>query len=92
MIKPRVLFVDDEPNIIHSLKRFTRRKRDDWNLLFASGGEQACKIIELEEIDVLVTDMRMPGVDGADVLDFVSSKSPGTLRVILSGEADASQS
>lgn len=89
--KPTVLFVDDEPNILNGLKRFTRSKRAEWNLLFATGGEEALRAIQSAKVDMLVADMRMPGLDGADLMQRVSEVSSGTMRFILSGEADIHQ-
>ena len=91
MTKPIIVFVDDEPNILHGLKRFTRSKRDIWTMHFAPGGEEALEIIRAEPVDVLVADMRMPGLDGAELLQFVSKEAPGVIRIILSGEADTAQ-
>lgn len=91
MNKPTVLFVDDEPNILNGLKRFTRAKRSEWNLLFAEGGEKALSIFNAQQVDVLIADMRMPGLDGAELMQRVSETSPATMRIILSGEADLEQ-
>lgn len=91
MSKPSILFVDDEPNILHGLKRFTRRKRDDWDLLFAEGGQAALSITQSQPVDVVVSDMRMPGLDGAELLQRVGQMHPGTILIMLSGEADLSQ-
>ncbi len=88
MTKPLVLFVDDDPHIISGMKRQTRGKRETWNLQFALGGPEALEIIAREKVDVIVSDMRMPQVDGASVLEAVARTHPGSIRFILSGEAD----
>jgi len=87
-MKPVVLFVDDEPNILRGLQRMTRLGCDGWEIMFADGGQKALAIFENQRIDALVTDMRMPDVNGATLLQAVASRSPRTIRFLLSGEAD----
>ncbi len=81
----RILFVDDEPKILEGLQRMLRPQRNEWEMAFAPGGEAALAMLEAETFDVIVSDMRMPVVDGAALLDAVREKYPGMLRVILSG-------
>ena len=81
----RILFVDDEPKILEGLQRMLRPQRQEWEMAFAPGGEAALAMLEAEAFDVVVSDMRMPGVDGAKLLETVREKYPGMLRVILSG-------
>lgn len=78
-----VLFVDDEIDILNSLKRGLID--EDYKCLFALCGEEALEVIDREEISVIVTDMRMPGMDGLTLLRKVREKSPNTVRVVLSG-------
>lgn len=85
----RVLFVDDEPNILNGLKRLMRDMRDQWDMFFASSAEEALSMFEQSPFDVVVSDMRMPGMDGAQLLDIVRKRYPGSIRVILSGYADS---
>ncbi|MBL8700181.1 MAG: HDOD domain-containing protein [Alphaproteobacteria bacterium] len=86
---PRVLFVDDEPNVLEGLRRLLRSKRNQWDMRFATGGAEALAVMAAEPIDVLVSDMRMPGMDGADLLAAVAKKHPDTVRFILSGQSDS---
>ena len=86
--KTRILFVDDEPNILSGLKRLMRGQRDDWDMMFCSSGNEALELFEQAPFDVVVSDMRMPGMDGAQLLDRIRKKHPQTIRVILSGYAD----
>jgi len=65
-----------------------RPLRNEWEVLTAHGGEEALAILAQRHVDVLVSDMRMPGMSGADLLDRVSKQHPGTIRMILSGQAD----
>lgn len=81
----RILFVDDEVSILDGLKRMLRPMRAEWEMAFAPGGEQALALLATGPFDVIVSDMRMPGMDGAALLEVVREKYPGVLRIILSG-------
>lgn len=83
-----ILFVDDEQRILDGLKRTLRSMRDEWNMLFACGGEEALRILEQSPIDIIISDMRMPGMDGAQLLREVQQRYPHVVRVILSGQSD----
>jgi HD-like signal output (HDOD) protein len=87
-MKKTILFVDDEANIISGLKRMLRGMQDDWDLLFALGGEEALDVIAKNHVDVVVSDMRMPGMDGAELLSIVMERYPDIVRIILSGHSD----
>lgn len=84
----RILFVDDEANVLQGLRRMLRAKRKEWTMSFASSGEEALSLLEKESFDVVVTDMRMPVMDGAALLHEVMSKYPGVARIVLSGHSD----
>ena len=86
--KIKILFVDDEPAILESLRRTLRPMRQEWDMQFANSGTEALKIMERETYDVVVTDMRMPGMDGAQLLNEVKKLHPETVRIILSGQVD----
>lgn len=88
----RVLFVDDEPKILDGLRRMLRRQRFVWEMAFASGGEEAIAMMESSSFDVVVSDMRMPGIDGAALLKIVSEKYPQLLRIVLSGYTELESS
>ena len=81
----RILFVDDEVSILDGLKRMLRPMRTEWEMAFAPGGEAALTLMEATPFDVIVTDMRMPGMDGASLLEIVRERYPSMLRIILSG-------
>lgn len=81
----KILFVDDEPHILEGLRNLLRRFRKQWKMSFAEGGEEALKILECEHFDVLVTDMRMPGIDGSELLKIVKQDYPHLVRIVLSG-------
>ena len=83
-----VLLVDDEPNITKMLKKLLTRARPDWTVVTAESGEQALVLFESTPFDVVVSDMRMPGMDGAELLERIFGLSPQTVRIILSGHAE----
>lgn len=85
----RVLFVDDEPRILDGLRRMLRVQRHEWEMAFALGGAAALAEVERAPFDVVVTDMRMPGLDGVGLLTHVQQLHPQTLRIVLSGHTDA---
>ncbi len=80
-----ILFVDDEPNILSGLQRMLRTQRREWEMDFAPGGAEALTMLAEKKYDVIVSDMKMPGMDGAQLLQEVSVKFPQTVRIILSG-------
>jgi HD-like signal output (HDOD) protein len=83
-----LLFVDDEPMVLSGLRRGLHSMKSDWEMEFASSGEEALRAMEKQSFDVIVTDMRMPGMDGAQLLEEVRRRSPQTVRVVLSGQCD----
>ncbi len=88
----RLLFVDDEPKVLQGLKAALFARRKDWEMHFAGSGAEAIELLRKSHFDVLVTDLRMPGVDGATLVAKAQSDSPDTIRVVLSGYADQDQS
>jgi HD-like signal output (HDOD) protein len=87
-MKKSILFVDDEPNVLEGLQRLLRSKREEWDMAFIGGGAQALALVKTRHFDVIVSDMRMPGMDGNQLLSAVMEQSPDTIRFILSGHAD----
>jgi HD-like signal output (HDOD) protein len=91
MIEPekmRILFVDDEPSILSGLRSLLHRQRKDWEMVFALGGEEAIEQLEASPFHVVVSDMRMPKIDGAQLLTMVQERWPSTCRIVLSGHAE----
>jgi len=84
----RILFVDDEPMVLTGLKRSLHPMRAEWEMVFAAGGDEALAAMDRQAFDIIVTDMRMPGMDGAQLLEEVQKRSPQTLRMVLSGQSD----
>jgi HD-like signal output (HDOD) protein len=87
-MKLRILFVDDDPNVLSGLRRMLRSMRDQWDTAFANSGAEALDFLEHQEVDVVVSDMRMPDMDGAQLLHAVKDRHPHVIRIILSGQSE----
>lgn len=83
-----ILFVDDEPSILRSLERLFRRERSAWTMFFVESGEAALGLMEQHQFDVVVSDLRMPSMDGAELLRHVARIQPNAKRIVLSGYAE----
>jgi HD-like signal output (HDOD) protein len=81
--------VDDEPRVLDGLRRMLRGQRNRWEMSFAGGGAEALAVLGERHCDVVVSDFRMPEIDGAALLEKVRSMSPDTARIILSGQTSA---
>ena len=84
----RVLFVDDEPQILQALKNLLRPYRHRWEMMFANSGQEALDRIAEGLFDVVVSDMRMPRMDGVALLTRVKEVSPRSVRIVLSGHTE----
>ena len=89
--KMRILFVDDEPSLLRVLQLGMRSMRDTWDMDFAQSGEEALALLEHKKFGVVVSDMRMPGMNGAQLLNHVLRHHPETVRIILSGYSELSE-
>jgi putative nucleotidyltransferase with HDIG domain len=85
----RIIFVDDELNVLQAMRRSLHAMRSEWNMEFVSGGPEALAALKASAADVIVSDMRMPGMDGWQLLTEVRKLHPQTVRLILSGHAEA---
>jgi HD-like signal output (HDOD) protein/CheY-like chemotaxis protein len=85
----RILFVDDESKILDGIRRMLYSQRGRWDIQFAIGGEAALQACEKCSFDVVVSDMRMPGMDGATLLGHIRDRYPSTARLILSGYSES---
>jgi HD-like signal output (HDOD) protein/CheY-like chemotaxis protein len=88
MIKRRVLFVDDEPRVLQGLQRTLRDMSKEWVMSFATSASEALDLMTKAPQNAVVADMRMPGMDGAQLLNEVKDRYPKSVRIILSGHAD----
>lgn len=86
--RTRILFADDDRRILSGLRRQLHGKSREWELTFVESGAAAIEAMEAEAFDVIVSDMRMPGMDGAELLSNVTRRWPRTARMVLSGQAD----
>ena len=84
----RILFVDDEIQILKGLRRMLATVENEWETEFSTSGAEALEILRVEQFDVVVTDMRMPGMDGPELLATVSALFPDMVRIVLSGQAN----
>jgi response regulator RpfG family c-di-GMP phosphodiesterase len=87
-IAPRILCVDDEPSILSALKRLFRP--DGYTIFTATSGAEGLALLEKEPVDLIISDMRMPEMNGAQFLEKVFERWPDTKRLLLTGYADAS--
>ncbi|MGE8180780.1 response regulator [Pseudomonas sp. B14-6] len=84
--KPTILLVDDEESILNSLRRLLRGQ--PYEVLLATSGEQALDIMAKQPVDLVMSDARMPNMDGATLLAHIHQRHPDTLRILLTGYAD----
>jgi len=87
-VKKRILFVDDEEMVLRSIARLLRPLAREWEMEFVGSGASALNRMSQARFDVVVSDMRMPGMNGAELLNEVMKRYPKTVRIILSGFAD----
>jgi HD-like signal output (HDOD) protein len=83
-----LLFVDDEPKVLQGLQRQLRLMRNEWDMNFIDGGAKALEFMATHPVDIVVSDMMMPGMDGSQLLTEVVKRHPRTVRIILSGHAE----
>ncbi|VVS93232.1 ATPase, T2SS/T4P/T4SS family [Desulfoluna spongiiphila] len=81
-----ILFVDDEAGVLSAMQRIFRK--ENYRIVTASSGEEALECLSREEIHVIITDHRMPGITGADLLRRIKRDHPQTIRIMLTGHAD----
>lgn len=84
----KILFVDDESKVLDGLQRTLRPMRHEWEMAFVTGGAEALDTLAARPFDVVVSDMRMPGMNGAQLLTEVMRRYPQVVRIVLSGHSD----
>ena len=84
----KILFVDDESMVLDGLRRMLRSMRQEWDMTFVESGQMALDWLEKNNCDVIVSDMRMPGMDGAQLLGEVRQRHPHMIRLALSGHSE----
>lgn len=90
-MKRRILFVDDDQAVLDGLRRRLYRAMSKWEMKFVSNAALAIEELQALPYDVIVSDMRMARIDGAQLLDIASTRSPETVRIVLSGYAEERQ-
>lgn len=88
MSKERVLFVDDEANVLAALRRALRDRRDDWEMVFLQSAEEALEENRRLPFRVIVTDLKMPGMSGLDLVRVMRRSTPEIVPIVLTGAAD----
>ena len=86
--RKRILFVDDDRQLLDGLRDAFRSHRREWTMTFVESTKEAIEVMEQEPQDAIVSDLRMPGTDGAKLLETVKVRWPGTIRIVLSGHGD----
>jgi HD-like signal output (HDOD) protein len=87
-MKKQIIFVDDEAMVLEGIRRMLRSMRAEWDMEFVETAEAALRLLDQKHFDVIVSDMRMPRMNGAELLAEVMKRHPTTVRLILSGYAD----
>jgi len=88
MNRAQIMFVDDDAGVLEGLRRQLWRRRETWDLHWAGSAGAALQYLSETHVDVVVTDMQMPGISGAELLEAIRTLHPGTARLVLSGHAD----
>ncbi|MGD8262282.1 MAG: response regulator [Desulfobacterales bacterium] len=86
--KKRILFVDDEPMVLKGLQRTLRKMCNEWEMTFTSSAREALDILDKTDMDVIVSDLKMPEMDGSQLLTKVKNQHPRVVRIILSGHLE----
>jgi DNA-binding NtrC family response regulator len=84
----KILIVDDEVAVLNALQRVFRKYRDRWELHFAGHAAAALEVVATGGLDIVISDMRMPGADGLQLLEAVRTSDPAIYRILMSGALD----
>ncbi len=84
-MKRNVLFVDDDTNVLQGLRRMLRPMREQWDMHFVDSGQKALEFMSRVQVDAVVSDMRMPGMDGPELMLRIMRDYPDAVRFALSG-------
>jgi len=86
-IHSRLLFVDDEPLVLQGLRRTLHSMRAEWDMTFVDSADKALEELAREPYDAIITDMKMPRMDGGQLLEQVAKRYPAMVRMVLSGQS-----
>lgn len=84
----KILIVDNLPNVYQGLKRVLWTQKPDWDLTYAENAQKALELIDALEFDVIVSDIKMPVMDGSELLNHINTEYPNIIRIVLSGQCD----
>jgi YesN/AraC family two-component response regulator len=87
-MKPRILFVDDDEFVIKGLEILLFKQRGTWDMHFVSSGKQALDLFHDNPFDLVVSDVRMPGLDGIQLVKRLKEEAPNTICILLSGDIE----
>jgi putative nucleotidyltransferase with HDIG domain len=88
MDKKRILFVDDDQNVLSGLRRMLHGMKDQWKMEFVTKPEDALEVMDCNPYDIIISDYQMPGMNGAELLEKVREKHPQMIRFMLSSYSD----
>ncbi|RMH02891.1 MAG: HDOD domain-containing protein [Nitrospirae bacterium] len=88
-MKRQILFVDDDSNLLQGLRRMLRPMRTQWEMAFANSGQEALEMLSRSRFDVIVSDVRMPLMDGVELLTHIQKHYPHMVRILLSGQTSS---
>ncbi|GJL67264.1 MAG: signal transduction protein [Nitrospirales bacterium] len=87
-MKRRILFVDDDPNVLQGLQRMLRSMRNEWDMEFSENAKHALERLAQTPYDIIISDVKMPGMDGVQLLTEVRTQYPHMTRLLLTGQAE----
>ena len=87
----RIVFVDDDPQVLRALEVLLRSRKNQWEVHYLNSAQAALNLMDAQRVDVLVTDMMMPMMDGSTLLNHVVQKHPEIFRVVMSANTDRQQ-
>ncbi|MDY6967571.1 MAG: response regulator [Spirochaetota bacterium] len=85
----KIIFVDDEINLLQGLKRSLRSKKGEWDMLFLESGKETLEVLKRSRYDIIVSDYRMPDINGIELLKVIKEKYPYMIRILLTGQSEA---
>lgn len=88
-MRARILFVDDEEMVLRGIRRMFRPERGEWEMLFAPSAARGLEIMADGPVDVVVSDIKMPGMGGVEFLERVRDEYPQTVRIAMTGHSSA---
>jgi len=86
-MRKRLLFVDDEPMVLEGLRRALWSMRNEWEMTFVANGAAALEALDRDPFDAIISDMRMPAMDGVQLLEQVKERHGELVRIVLSGQS-----